>query len=115
MTSGRSARSVGALAQQGCIAGFRRRPAAPVLLRQPVPTPLLGKTVLVQLPDPADASIARWLLKRMAALEAPEAGGICVHLASTAPGVATIVLRAGDESELQFVGELVEVVSVDAQ
>ena len=86
-----------------------------VLLRQPVSPPLLGKTVLVQLPDPADASIARWLLKRIAALEAPEAGGICVHLASTAPDVATIMLRAGDESEAQFVGELVEVVSVDAQ
>lgn len=83
-----------------------------VLLRQPVSPPLLGKIVLVQLPDPADDTVARWFLKRIAALEAPESGGMCVHLASTAQNVPPIVLRVADDSELQFIGELVEVVRV---
>lgn len=81
-----------------------------VLLRQPVSPPLLGKVVLVQLPDTADGTVARWFLKRIAALEAPESGGMCVHLASTAPNVTPIVVQVADESELQFIGELVEVV-----
>jgi len=82
-----------------------------VLLRRPVQPPWLGKIVLAQQTEPGgDGALGRWWLKRVAALEAPESGGVRVRLESLAPGIATIVLEATDESELDLVAELVEVV-----
>lgn len=78
------------------------------LFRQPVVSPALGKVVLVALGDDDGAA---WLVKRVAAIEAPARGGLRVRLESSNPAYAPVELTVRSEAELRLVGELVEVLS----
>lgn len=74
------------------------------LFRQPAEQPWVGRNLLVCLPDEGG-----WLLKRIAAVEAPESGGWVVRLTSRNPAYTPREVTFADVSEFIAAGELVEV------
>ncbi len=121
ISTGQSRRIVGKIVLQQVLAGLfliqvrgdsmqpQISDGAWCLMRQPPEQPFIGRTLLIYL-----AETGGWLLKRVAAMEAPDSGGWLVRLTSRNSAYAPIELAVADPSDLIIAGELLEVVDGDA-
>ncbi len=78
------------------------------LFREQVAQPWVGRTLLFWLPNHGG-----WRLRRVASVEAPEAGGWLVRLTARHSDVAPMQLACADLAELSVAGELLEVLKAE--